>query len=112
MEFIFWTWSKKGEHLEKIHKSQRRKIIQEVKQVNPPQPTTLESEIINTAMFTEENNREINYERLSKRKLVTNRQINPYLTSNNYLNDISVQDKFLLPKNSNFNVRNKDLNDK
>ena len=66
---------------------------------------------LNKIMFTEENNREINYDRLSKRKLVTNRQINPYLQSNNYLNDISIQDKFLRPKNSNFNVRNKDLND-
>jgi len=107
MECIYWTWSKKGEHLEKSHKSQRPKIIQELTQVNAPQTTTLEP-----TMFTEENNREINYKRLSKRKLITNTQINPYLTSNNYLNDISVQDKFLRPKNSNFNVGNKDLNDK
>lgn len=107
MECIYWTWSKKGEHLEKSHKSQRPKIIQELTQVNAPQTTTLEP-----TMFTEENNREINYKRLSNRKLITNTQINPYLTSNNYLNDISVQDKFLRPKNSNFNVGNKDLNDK
>jgi len=107
MEYIYWTWSKKGEHLEKSHKSQRPKIIQELTQVNAPQTTTLEA-----TMFTEENNREINYKRLSNRKLITNTQINPYLTSNNYLNDISVQDKFLRPKNSNFNVGNKDLNDK
>ena len=107
MECIYWTWSKKGEHLEKSHKSQRPKIIQELTQVNAPQTTTLEP-----TMFTEENNREINYKRLSKRKLITNKQINPYLTSNNYLNDISVQDRFLRPKNSNFNVGNKDLNDK
>ena len=107
MECIYWTWSKKGEHLEKSHKSQRPKIIQELTQVNAPQTTTLEP-----TMFTEENNREINYKRLSNRKLITNTQINPYLTSNNYLNDISVQDRFLRPKNSNFNVGNKDLNDK
>ena len=110
MEYIYWTWSKDGEHLQKSHKSQRPKINKEVVHTTSP-TTTLESEIINKTMFTEENNREINYDRLSKRKLVTNRQINPYLQSNNYLNDISIQDKFLRPKNSNFNVRNKDLND-
>lgn len=110
MEYIYWTWSKDGEHLQKSHKSQRPKINKEVANTNSS-TTTLESEIINKTMFTEENDREINYDRLSKRKLVTNRQINPYLQSNNYLNDISIQDKFLRPKNSNFNVRNKDLND-
>ena len=70
MEYIYWTWSKKGEHLEKSHKSQRPKIIQELTQVNAPQTTTLEA-----TMFTEENNREINYKRLSNRKLITNTQI-------------------------------------
>lgn len=112
MECIYWTWSKNGEHLEKSHKSQRPKMKREVTKTESPITTTLESEIINKTMFAEENKREINYDRLSKRKLVTNRQINPYLKSNDYLNDISVQDKFLRPKNSNFNVRNKDLNDK
>ena len=63
------------------------------------------------SIFKEENKREINSDRLSKRTLVTNRQINPYLIGNNYVDDISVQDNFLRPKNSNFNVTNKDLND-
>ena len=111
MEFIYWTWSKKGEHLEKSYKSQRPKMKVEAKRAIPPSDTSLEAQIVNQAIFAEDNKREINYDRLSKRQLVTNRQINPYLTGNNYLNDISVQDKFLRPKNSNFNVRNKDLND-
>ena len=111
MEFIYWTWSKNGEHLAKSHKSQRPKMKVEVKKVADTSTIPLEAQIVNQTMFVEENKREINYDRLSKRKLVTNRQINPYLTGNNYLNDISVQDKFLRPKNSNFNVRNKDLND-
>ena len=111
MEFIYWTWSKKGEHLEKSYKSQRPKMKVEAKRAIPPSDTSLEAQIVNQAIFAEDNKREINYDRLSKRQLVTNRQINPYLTGNNYLNDISVQDKFLRPKNSNFNVSNKDLND-
>ena len=110
MEFIYWTWSKKGEHLEKSYKSQHPKMKVEVKKKTPPNDTSLEAQIVNQAIFAEDNKREINYDRLSKRKLVTNCKINPYLTSNNYLNDISVQDQFLRPKNSNFNVGNKDLN--
>jgi hypothetical protein len=111
MEFIYWTWSKKGEHLEKSYKSQHPQMKVEVKKKTPPSDTSLEAQIVNEAMFTEDNKREVNYDRLSKRKLVTNRKINPYLTTNDYLNDITVQDQFLRPKNSNFNVSNKDLND-
>ena len=40
--------------------------------------------------------------------LLTYEDATPY----DYLNDITVQDQFLRPKNSNFNVGNKDLNDK
>jgi len=106
MAYIYWTWSKKGEHLKKSYKSEHPEMKREIEQGD----NTLEAQIINQAIFAEDNKREINYDRLSKRKLVTNCKINPYLTSNNYLNDISVQDKFLRPKNSNFNVGNKDLN--
>ena len=101
MDIIYWTWSKQGEHLEKSYKSQRT-IIEIKPEVNDK---SLE------VPFKEENKREISSDRLSKRTLVTNRQINPYLTGNNYIDDISVQDNFLRPKNSNFNVTNKDLND-
>ena len=41
-----------------------------------------------TPKFKEENKREISSDRLSKRTLVTNRQINPYLTGNNYISRI------------------------
>ena len=111
MKCIYWTWSKKGEHLEKSYKSQRPKMKHEVKMETSLSDTSLEAQIVNEAMFTEDNKREVNYDRLSKRKLVTNRKINPYLITNNYLNDITIQDQFLRPKNSNFNVGNKDLND-
>ena len=110
MAYIYWTWSKKGEHLTKSYKSEQPEMKRESEREREQGDITLETQIINQAIFAEDNKREINYDRLSKRKLVTNRKINPYLTSNNYLNDISVQDKFLRPKNSNFNVGNKDLN--
>jgi len=113
MDIIYWRWSKKGEYLEQSAKRERS-VIPPTKEDNTRthSPLTLEEKIIRDTMFHEENKREKNDERLSKRKLVTNRQINPYLIGNDYLNDLSIQDNFLRPKNSNFNVKNKDLNDK
>ena len=106
MDIIYWTWSKKGEFLEKSQKKIKVPIQPEIKSLE-------ENMIINSHqnVFVEENKREQNSERMSKRKLVTNRNINPFHIKNNYINDLSVQDKFLRPKNSNFNVKNKDLND-
>ena len=49
----------------------------------------------------EVNTREINYTRIGDRELVIQTSINPYLATNNYLEDLSVQDKFLRPKDSN-----------
>ena len=112
MDAIYWTWSKKDEYLEK---SQKR--VKEMKEAAPAETNvqSLEEKIIRHSHennFIEENKREQNYERLSKRKLVADSRISPFHVKNNYINDISVQDAFLRPKNSNFNVKNKDLNDK
>ena len=106
MNIIYWTWSKKGEFLEKSQKKIKVPIQPEIKSLE-------EKIIINSHqnLFVEENKREQNSERMSQRKLVTNRGINPFHVKNNYINDLSVQDNFLRPKNSNFNVKNKDLND-
>ena len=111
MDIIYWTWSKRGEHLEKSYKSQREIIEVKPEVNNNTTIQSLEVQMASHSIFKEENKREINSDRLSKRTLVTNRQINPYLIGNNYVDDISVQDNFLRPKNSNFNVTNKDLND-
>ena len=113
MDLIYWTWSKKNERLEKSLKSERPNLNVAETEINVALPETLEEKIIQDAQstFVEENKREQNSERLSKREWMTNVQINPFHTKNNYINDISVQDKFLRPKNSNFNVKNNDLND-
>ena len=49
----------------------------------------------------ETNTREINYTRMGDRELVIQTSINPFLATNNYLEDLFVQDKFLRPKDSN-----------
>lgn len=113
MDIIYWTWSKKNECLEKSLKNERPKPNLAEGEVDPVPPETLEEKIIQEAQsnFIEENKREQNSERLSKREWMANVQINPFHKKNNYINDISIQDKFLRPKNSNFNVKNNDLNE-
>jgi hypothetical protein len=118
MEIIYWIWSKKGEHLEQSPK----KLSPTQPKVPPEQDLqkgsfltpSLEENMVQDSkgMFAEENNRELSSERLAKRALVSDQQLNPYLSSNDYLNDLTIRDSYLRPKNSNFNVKNKDLNDK
>ena len=47
------------------------------------------------------NNREILEKRLNDRDKMSNGWINPFLPTNKYLEDISNEDKYLRPKNSN-----------
>ena len=50
------------------------------------------------------NKREDANTKLSERCMIENINQNPFLSRNNYLNDLQVQDEFLKPKNSNFNI--------
>jgi len=47
------------------------------------------------------NKRQVCNERISSRYMIIQTNINPYLHNNNYLKDLSVQDAFLRPKDSN-----------
>ncbi len=49
-----------------------------------------------------ENDKAICNERLTGRDKLIQRSINPFLSNNNYLSDLSVQDEFLRPKNSSY----------
>ena len=112
MNVIYWIWTKKGESLTKSKKSEKKNIPIS-KPTSLPLYNSLEESIIQQVpnSFMEENKRDLHAHRMAKRKLVTNRQINPFLMKNDYLKDIAIQDAFLRPKNSNFNIKNKDLND-
>ena len=45
--------------------------------------------------------KDINMERLAERNLVGNRNMNPFFKKEDYLHNLSVQDKFLRPLDSN-----------
>lgn len=40
--------------------------------------------------------------RLSIREIIPNKSINPFLVETNYINDITIQQSYLIPQNSNY----------
>tara|TARA_B000000557_G_scaffold56101_1_gene43393 strand:- start:808 stop:1092 length:285 start_codon:yes stop_codon:yes gene_type:complete len=54
----------------------------------------------------EQNKKEKCIEDMSKRELVIKNGSNPFMTNNNYIDDLNTQSKFLMPKNSNYKDNN------
>ncbi len=77
-----WKWTK-GESMEKTMRVKKESDI-EIKNNN----------------FKKDNRQDSN-DRLMNRGMMIQTSINPYLSNNDYLNDVKVQDDFLRPKDSN-----------
>jgi len=90
-DVIYWTWSKPGESLLKSQKI----VKEDIKIEKEKEKETSEER------FVEQNKRELNYNKIAARRLMTKGNINPFHIKNNYVEDISVQDNFLRPKDSN-----------
>jgi len=89
---INWTWSKPGESLLKSPKIVKEDIQEEEEE---EVKETLEERIV------KKNKRELSYNKIAARRLMTKGNINPFHVKNNYVEDIKVQDDFLRPKDSN-----------
>jgi hypothetical protein len=67
-------------------------------------------EILNNSLFdknfVQSNKREDTDQKLSERQMMCQVNMNPYLTNNSYVNDLSVHDQFLKPKSSNYGKEN------
>ena len=50
------------------------------------------------------NKREDANTKLNERSMIESINQNPFLPRNNYINDLQIQDEFLKPRNSNFNL--------
>jgi hypothetical protein len=87
---INWTWSKPGESLLKSPKIVKEDIQEEK-----------EEEEEEEEKFIKQNKRELSYNKIAARRLMTKGNINPFHIKNNYVEDIKVQDDFLRPKDSN-----------
>jgi hypothetical protein len=67
-------------------------------------------EILNNSLFdknfVQNNKREDTDKKLSERQMICQVNMNPYLTNNSYINDLSVHDQFLKPVSTNYNKEN------
>ena len=51
-----------------------------------------------------ESKRETQFEKMNEREMMVQTNLNPFLTST-YLEDLQIQEQFLTPQNSNFNIK-------
>ena len=128
MSFIYLFWKIKDEKIKKIKREKKNKILEkeierkmEIKSdfYNKftdkviPENNQSNMKLINFRDSIEinvekrNNNREILEKRLNSRERMSYGCVNPFLTTNKYLDDISNEDKFLRPRNTN-EINNKE----
>ena len=93
MEHFTWT---KGDPAEKSLKSDHpnlKVVEKEVKNID----------LVDNGGFINCNNkRQLANDKLNDRNMISQIGQNPFMTNNNYLHDLEVQQNFLIPKNSNY----------
>ena len=103
IQHLIWS---KGEKYEQSLKSDKEKYI--VREENVAEDYNKMKGILfddgTESCMRVSNKREDANTKLSERCMIENISQNPFLSRNNYLNDLQVQDEFLKPKNSNFNI--------
>jgi len=103
-------WGKSGEKLEKSYKKvepvveskQTEKKELEIKKNELDEDNIMDYRCFIKDVEKRENDKQICNERLGGRERLIRTTINPYLTKSDYVNDLTVQDKFLRPKNSSY----------
>tara|TARA_Y100001968_G_scaffold119953_1_gene109260 strand:+ start:526 stop:834 length:309 start_codon:yes stop_codon:yes gene_type:complete len=97
MEYRCWTWTLNNEKMEKTKKKAKIKEMEE-----RIRDTQIENLKYINSKDEKRNNKEISSKRLSERLQIKQRVFNPYLRNSDYLSDLTVQENFLKPKNSNY----------
>lgn len=69
-------------------------------------PQLLYGNIAREGFIKKENKREDNNNKMLEREMIMQTNQNPFMTKNNYVDDLTIQDEFLKPKNSSY--ENKD----
>lgn len=95
MNYKNWKWTINNEKMKKTDRKMKLREIEE--RIRDNQFDNLKK--LNN---NEINNKEVCSKRLMERQQVKQRTFNPYLCNNNYLSDLSIQENFLKPKNSNY----------
>ena len=83
----------------KQEKSMRNESINQRIDMRPQ--NNIEEELIYQHEKMYENKREVCSHRIAKRDMATQGTTNPYMINNDYLEDLSNQDKYLRPRDSN-----------
>lgn len=128
MSFIYLVWKIKDEKIKKSKREKKNKILEKEIERNMeinsdfyhkftdkviPDNNQSNINLINFRDSIEinvekrNNNREILEKRLNSRERMSYGCVNPFLTTNKYLEDISNEDKFLRPRNTN-EINNKE----
>jgi hypothetical protein len=92
-KFIYWKWSNGGILKQSLRETNKNAQIQENHQ---PIQEKIEDR--------RRNDRELHSQRLSERGMMIQKSINPFLSANNYLDDLEIQSQFLRPQDSNIKV--------
>lgn len=94
MNFIWST----GEKYEKSYKDEKSKYIK--REIKPKTKFDLEQIETQQVVGLKSNNyRDEANEKMTERYLITQTHQNPFLSENNYLQDLEIQNKFLIPRN-------------
>ena len=102
-KYKYYVWSKKGEHFEKSTKNKPDEIKKDtIKEQDIDSFFDYRSFRKDLDTKKKENDKGICNDRLTGRDKIIQRSINPFLSNNNYLSDLSIQDEFLRPKNSSY----------
>ena len=92
-KYIYWKWSNGGILKQSLRETNKNAKIQE--HSNPIQEKLEDRK---------QNDRELHSQRLSERGMMIQKSINTFLSANNYIDDLDIQDQFLRPKDSNIKV--------
>jgi len=102
-DFVFLKWTPnvkenlyKKTNLNEKHKSIGNNVMETILQEG--------NEFINNNNNNNNKIREKQFEKMNEREMVAQTNLNPFL-SNNYLEDLQNQEKFLTPQNSNLEVK-------
>ena len=104
-----WTW-KMGTSMEKTKRIKQNKSKDLINNftMSHDMSRDMSHDMSNKLTFKKDKLREQSNDKLSHRAMIIQRNINPYMINNDYNKDLEIQNKFLIPKDS--NDKENDLN--
>jgi len=110
IKYKYWKWSNSKTKQLKTLRKKKGENQQNNKLDNTRQPQLNQNKIdidlkiarLETIEKKEPNKREMCNNRISQRDMLIQTNVNPFLTKETYVDNISVQDNFLRPLDSNF----------